>query len=199
MMAKQLHIPLFPLNNVLFPGGILPLRIFEPRYMEMVSVCMKEQSGFGVSLILSGKEVGEAATTYEVGTLVRITDWDQREDGLLGITVQGEQRFRILSTHVRSSQLIMAEVELLEDAAFTPIPPRHERAVTLLHELIERLGSDYSELQTLRYDDAVWVSGRLAELLPIGLPQKQYLLQIGDPIERLERLCDIWDCMQGED
>src|SRR3569623_49234 len=119
-MAKRLHLPLFPLNSVLFPGGVLPLRIFEPRYMEMVSVCMKEQSGFGVSLILSGKEVGEAATTYEVGTLVNIIDWDQRDDGLLGITVQGQQRFRIHATNVRSSQLVMAEVELLDEAAALP-------------------------------------------------------------------------------
>src|SRR3569833_1046083 len=181
-MAKQLHIPLFPLNTVLFPGGILPLRIFEPRYMEMVSVCMKEQSGFGVCLILSGKEVGEAATTYDVGTFVRIIDWDQRDDGMLGITVQGEQRFRVLSSHVRPSHLIMAEVELLDESTPAPVPPRHGRAV-----------------QTSHYEDAVWVSGRLAELLPIGLPQKQYLLQLDDPIERLERLCDMWECMQGED
>lgn len=197
-MATCLHIPLFPLNTVLFPGGLLPLRIFEPRYMEMVSVCMKEQSGFGVCLILSGKEVGEAATPYDVGTLVRIVDWEQRDDGLLGITVRGERRFRILSSKVRPSQLIMAEVELLDENTPTAIPPRHERAVPLLRDLIERLGGIPAE-QTLHYDDAVWVSGRLAELLPIDLPQKQYLLQLDDPIERLERLCDMWECMQGED
>src|SRR3569623_1408701 len=140
-LAKRLLLPLFPLISVLFPGGVLPLRIFEPRYMEVVSVCMKEQSGFGVSLILSGKEVGEAATTYEVGTLVNIIDWDQRVDRLAGIHAE----------------------------------------------------------QASHYEDAVWVSGRLAELLPIGLPQKQYLLQMDDPLERLTRLCDMWDCMQGEE
>lgn len=197
-MAKQLHIPLFPLNTVLFPGGILPLRIFEPRYMEMVSACMREQTGFGVCLILSGKEVGEAATTYDVGTFVRIIDWDQRDDGMLGITVRGEQRFRVLSSHVRPSHLIMAEVELLDESTPAPIPPRHARAVPLLRDLIQRLGGTHAE-QPPHYEDAVWVSGRLAELLPIGLPQKQYLLQLDDPIERLERLCDMWECMQGED
>src|SRR3569623_2221748 len=123
-MAKRLHLPLFPLNSVLFPGGVLPLRIFEPRYMEMVSVCMKEQSGFGVSLILSGKEVGEAATTYEVGALVYIIEWDQRDDGLLGITVHGPRRFRIHATKVRSSLLVMAVVELLDAAAAVTLPPR---------------------------------------------------------------------------
>src|SRR3569623_1581246 len=197
-MAKRLHLPLFPLNSVFFPGGGLPLRIFEPRYMEMVRVCMKEQSGFGVSLILSGKEVGEAATTYAVGTLVNIIDWDQRDDGLLGITVQGQQRCRIHATNVRSSQLVMAEVELLDEAAAVPVPPRHDRAVPLLRDLIERLGGIHAE-QASHYEDAVWVSGRLAELLPIGLPQKQYLLQMDDPLERLTRLCDMWDCMQGEE
>src|SRR3569623_817390 len=94
-MAKRLHLPLFPLNSVLFPGGVLPLRIFEPRFMVKVSVCMKEQSGIGVSLILSGKEVSEAATTYVVGCLVYIIVWYQRDDGLLGFSVQGLQRFRI--------------------------------------------------------------------------------------------------------
>src|SRR3569623_2260097 len=137
-MAKRLHLPLFPLNSVLFPGGVLPLRIFEPRYMEMVSECLKEQSGFGVSLSQSGKEVGEAATTYEGGTLVNIIDCDQRDDGLLGITVQGQRRFRIHATNVRSSQLVMAEEELLDAAAAVPVPPRQARAKPLLRALLAR-------------------------------------------------------------
>lgn len=197
-MTMCLRIPLFPLNTVLFPGGTLPLRIFEPRYMEMISACMKEQTGFGVSLILSGKEVGEAATPYDVGTLVRIVDWDQRDDGLLGITVRGERRFRARSSEVRPSHLIIAEVELLDESTPIAIPSRYERTVPLLRDLIERLGGMHVE-QTPHYDDAVWVSGRLAELLPIDLPQKQYLLQLDDPIERLERLCAMWECMQGDD
>ncbi len=197
-MLNRLQIPLFPLNSVLFPGGVLPLRVFEPRYMDMVSACMREQSGFGVCLILSGKEVGEAATTYDVGSLARIIDWDQREDGMLGITAQGQQRFRILSSHVRPGQLLCAEVELLEEPAAVPIPARFAHAVPLLRDLIERLGGLHAE-QPASYDDACWVSGRLAELLPIGLPQRQYLLQLDDPVERLERLCDMWDCMQGEE
>lgn len=197
-MTTCLRIPLFPLNTVLFPGGTLPLRIFEPRYMEMISACMKGQTGFGVSLILSGKEVGEAATPYDVGTLVRIVDWDQRDDGLLGITVRGERRFRTRSSEVRPSHLIIAEVELLDESTPLAIPSRYERAVPLLRDLIDRLGGIHAE-QTPHYDDAVWVSGRLAELLPIDLPQKQYLLQLDDPIERLERLCDMWECMQGDD
>src|SRR3569623_528967 len=155
-MAKRLHLPLFPLNSVLFPGGVLPLRIFEPRYMEMVSVCMKEQSGFGVSLILRGKEVGEAATTYEVGTLVNIIDWAQRDDGLLGITVQGQRRYRIPATLVRSSQLVMAVVELLDEAVAVPLSPRLERAVQLLRDLFERRGGSQAE-QASHYEDAVWV------------------------------------------
>ncbi len=197
-MSKRLHIPLFPLNTVLFPGGVLPLRVFEPRYMDMVSACMKQESGFGVCLILSGKEVGEAATTYDVGTYVRIIDWDQRDDGMLGIIAQGQQRFRILAARARPSQLLMADIELLDEPAPAPIPARFARAVPLLRDLLEHLGGLPAE-QSTHYADAAWVSGRLAELLPIGLPQRQYLLQLDDPIERLERLCDMWDCMQGED
>jgi len=117
---------------------------------------------------------------------------------MLGITAQGQRRFRILSSYVRPGQLLCAEVELLEEPAPAPIPARFARAAPLLRDLIERLGGFYAELPTY-YDDACWVSGRLAELLPIGLPQRQYLLQLDDPIERLERLCDMWDCMQSEE
>jgi len=92
------QIPLFPLNTVLFPGGPLPLRIFEARYVDMVSSCLKEDSPFGVLLIRDGGETGNA-TTHEIGTLARIVDWYQGSDGLLGVTAVGEQRFRLLSSH----------------------------------------------------------------------------------------------------
>jgi len=197
-MTTKLTIPLFPLNSVVFPGGVVPLRIFEPRYLEMVSACMKEGGGFGMALILSGSEVGEAAKTYDIGSYVRIIDWTLRDDGMLGISVQCEGRFRILATQVQANHLIHAEVELLEEQHPPTIPPQYSAAVDLLRDIITKVGGHYAELEP-RYDDPLWVSGRLAELLPIELLQKQHMLQMDDPMQRLDRLCAMWDCMESEE
>ena len=94
----SITVPLFPLNTVLFPGGVLPLRIFEPRYLDMVSDCLKSDTGIGVVLIKDGAETGKAADTYDTGTLSGISYWHKRPDGILGVTLKGDQRFRILST-----------------------------------------------------------------------------------------------------
>ncbi len=195
-MTTRIRIPLFPLHNVLFPGGVLPLRVFEPRYLEMVSTCMKEGTGFGIALILSGNEVGEAAKTYEVGSHVRIIDWTLRDDGLLGITVQSAGRFRILSSEVRPNQLIHAEVEMLEEPQASTFPQEYRAAIDLLRDIIAKVGGHYADIPP-NYDDPLWVSGRLAELLPIELIQKRHLLQMGDPPQRLERLCAMWSCMES--
>ena len=102
---KTIQLPLFPLHTVLFPGGPLPLRIFEARYLDMVSQCLQEDSGFGVCMIRHGREVGEPASTENMGVVARIVDWHQRHDGLLGITAIGEQRFRIASVRIQDNQL----------------------------------------------------------------------------------------------
>jgi len=193
-----MRIPLFPLHSVLFPGGVLPLRVFEPRYLEMISTCMKEGTGFAVALILSGSEVGAAAKTYDIGNLVRIIDWTMRDDGLLGISVQSEGRLRIHSTEVHPNQLIYAEVALLEDRQTQIMPEHYKLAVDLLRDIITKVGGHNAELEAF-YNDPLWVSGRLAELLPIELLQKQHLLQMDDPLQRLERLCAMWDCMETEE
>ncbi len=184
---SRLTIPLFPLHTVLFPGGVLPLRIFEPRYLDMVSECMRRDSGFGVCLIREGREVGEAALTYDVGTLVSISYFDRRPDGLLGITADGKARFRILSSEVLPNQLIRAEVELLAVEAPTPLPAEAWPLQELLRNILDQLDFPYAKLER-RFDDACWVGARLAELLPFKLTAKQYLLQMDDPLERLERL-----------
>lgn len=184
---SQLTIPLFPLNSVLFPGGPLPLRIFEPRYLAMISRCMKQKTGFGISLILAGSEVGKAADSYETGTLVRIHDWNQGRDGLLEITIMGEQRFRILSRRVEKDQLSMADVELLPHEPEIPVPASLASLPKLLKDLIEQVGPLYGQLPS-NLDDASWVGARLTELLPLALQWKQKLLQLDDPIARLEAL-----------
>lgn len=192
--AGRLTIPLFPLHTVLFPGGPLPLRIFETRYIDMVSRCMKQGGGFGVCLIQSGEEIGAAASTYDVGTLTRITDWHMRHDGLLGITTCGEQRFRIISGEVQPDQLTVAHVELIADAEARDVPVDYLPLVDVLRQMIEQVGHHYTALPK-RYADASWVGYRLSELLPIRLAQKQYLLQLADPIQRLERLCGLLETL----
>lgn len=182
-----ISIPLFPLNTVLFPGGVLPLRIFEPRYLDMVSECLKTDSGIGVVLIRSGQEVGELADTYDVGTLSHIRYWHKRSDGLLGVTLQGEQRFRILSIQARPNRLLIADVELLPEPPFIPVTAKHQQLVDLLKQIINQLEPPYTTL-TPAFENASWVSSRLVELLPFDLPDKQKLLMNEDAQQRLDTI-----------
>ena len=184
---SRLTIPVFPLHSVLFPGGPLVLRIFEPRYLDMISRCLKEDSGFGVSLIREGSEIGDAAEIYPVGTLGKITYWHKRPDGLLGVTVCGEQRFHIVEQRVASDQLLIADVELLSIDPPQGVPEEYQGLVAMLKRIIGELGHPYINLPK-QYDDAGWVSARLVELLPLEYSHKQRLLQENDPLRRLEVL-----------
>ncbi len=187
---NRLSIPLFPLHTVLFPGGPLALRIFETRYLDMVSRCLREDSGFGVVLIRDGNEVGGVPEVYDVGTMGHISYWEKRGDGLLGITLRGEQRFRILEQKVEANQLMVAEVELLPNEPAVAVPVEYEALVTMLLKMVDELGHPYVTLPKA-YDDSAWVGARLTELLPLELVQKQRLLQLNDPLERLERIASL--------
>jgi len=180
-------IPLFPLNTVMFPGGVLPLRIFEPRYLDMVSQCLRDDTPIGVIQIRNGKEVGQAADTYEVGTLSIISYWNRRPDGLLGITLRGTQRFRVLSHEVKPNQLIMAEVETLRENPPVAINDKYQSMASLLRKIIAQLDPPYTTMPT-HYDDLEWISARLCELLPMPLDYKQELLEYDDIIDRIEQL-----------
>ena len=180
-------IPLFPLNTVLFPGGVLPLRIFEARYLDMIGECMRGDTGFGVCAIRSGSEVGGAAECCQVGTLARVMDFDRGEDDLLYILAKGESRFRVLNQHVAPNRLLRADIELLEDVPDRELPANRQGLARLLQQLLQRAGEPYSGLQP-QYQSAAWVTGRLAELLPFALHDKQRLLEIDDPMRRLETL-----------
>lgn len=180
-------IPLFPLNTVLFPEGLLALRIFEPRYLSMVSACMKNASGFGICLIREGAEVNSSASIHQVGTLANIVDWQMNPDGLLGITAQGKQRFSVLAERTESNQLRVATVQLLPDETPTEVPAHYLAMVELLRQTIERpQGARFQGIK--RYSDASWVGARLTELLPLKLTLKQDFLQLNCPIQRLDRL-----------
>lgn len=183
----QTEIPLFPLNTVLFPGGVLPLRIFEPRYLDMVGRCMREGSEFGVVLIREGVEAGGGASVFSLGTLAQIVDFDQLPDKLLGITTRGTRRFRVLSARTEDDGLHVARVEVLPEPDSVPLPLDFQRYAALLEQALPQMGDFFKHLQP-RYDDAGWVSGRLTEVLPIALQDKQRLLEMDDPLARLELL-----------
>jgi len=193
-MAAQLpfiEVPLFPLNTVLYPGGQLQLRIFEPRYLDLVRECTRTGSAFGVCLILEGNEVGAPARPAAVGTLARITDFNHREDGLLGIATEGGERFRVLRTRVRSDGLMRGEVELWPDEASQQVPVEYTLLQTILERLIETIGPQWRHAPRSSYDDAGWLSFRLAELLPLAGDEQQQLLEMTDPLRRLATLRDI--------
>lgn len=186
----KVTIPLFPLNTVLFPGGVLPLRIFEPRYLDMISHCLRTECGIGVVLISKGREVGGAADTYEIGTLSRIRYWHQRSDGTLGVTLEGKQRFRILSQQIEKNQLIQAEVELLPEIIGSSLSPQYQYLAEILQNILGQLEPPYSTM-ALQLDDADWVASRLIELLPLELPLKQQLLIVDSAREKLAEVARV--------
>jgi Lon protease-like protein len=196
--ATHATIPLFPLNTVLFPGGPLRLRIFEPRYLDMVSRCMREDTGFGVALIVEGREAGGAAQTVQIGTLARIVDFEQLEGGLLGITARGERRFRIVHGHQESDGLNVCQVEWLEDEPRVEIPPQHAVLAELLRRALEQIGPAYGEV-TPAYEDSTWVGLRLAEILPLAAVERQELLELNDGPERLQWLQSRLDIQESRD
>ncbi|UCG74358.1 MAG: LON peptidase substrate-binding domain-containing protein [Chromatiales bacterium] len=177
-------IPLFPLRTVLFPGGPLPLRVFEPRYLDMISRCMKDDAEFGVVMIRDGSEVGDARIA-EIGTRARITDWYQGSDGILGVTAVGTQRFVLQAVDKQADGLYLGTVEALAPEPEVALPAEYEPMATLLKAVIEDLGKLYDPLPK-HYEDAAWVAARFAEILPMEIEQKQTCLEIDDPIQRLE-------------
>jgi Lon protease-like protein len=180
------EVPLFPLRTVLFPGGSLRLRIFEPRYLNLVSRCLREEIGFGVVLIRQGAEVGPAVTC-EVGTLARITDWYTLSDGLLGITALGTERLRIHRSRREADGLVVGEVTMLGAEREAALEERHTAAVAALQSLSALANEPIAEAQW-RPDDASWVAARLAELLPASSAEKQSWLELDDPLERLDAI-----------
>lgn len=182
------ELPLFPLSSVLFPEGGLSLRIFEPRYLDMIRDCARDDVGFGVCLILDGGEVGEPATPAAIGTLARIVDFHTGSDGLLGILARGDRRFRVQQTRVRDDGLIRAQVEWIEEGEIQSVPAECGLLATILERFHEQAGGEYAMVDRARYDEASWVAYRLAEALPLEPSERQLLLQMSDPIERLIQL-----------
>ena len=182
-------LALFPLNTVLFPGGRLPLRIFEQRYMTMAKACLRDGSPFGVCAIREGREVGDPAVPYEVGTLARIGQWDMPQLGVLQVLAQGGERFRILERRAQPDGLQLARIEMLAEPTDAPAAEKYRVPVRILQRVIEEQPQLIAEPH--RLDSCAWVSARLIELLPLSLATKQELLELDDAAERMARLAKL--------
>ena len=185
--AGLCDLAIFPLNAVLFPAGLLPLRLFEQRYMEMAKGCLKDNAPFGVCLIHSGSEVGAPATPEPVGCTARIVAWDMQQLGVLTVTTRGEQRFRIRDARVTDSGLTRANVELIGDDVDVQLPEEFGACARLLQTVIKEHGEAVMAAP-LRFDSSSWVGARLTELLPVPLAAKQQLLELTDALQRIEIL-----------
>lgn len=185
MTAAPAGIPLFPLATVLFPGGWLPLKIFEQRYLDMTKACLRDATPFGVCLIREGREVGDPATPHAVGCLAHIEQWDVPHPSLFALLARGGARFRVLGTQVAANGLISGRIEALPEPTR---PATIDRAcLEVLRLAIERAGAG-SVPGPVQFDDPVWVSYRLAEILPIAVSERQALLEETDTGVRLARI-----------
>ncbi|HRD49450.1 MAG: LON peptidase substrate-binding domain-containing protein [Candidatus Competibacter sp.] len=189
MTATQ-EFPLFPLKTVLFPGGVLPLKIFETRYLDMVSYCLKSDSGFGVVMIYEGNEAGgQPVSIHPVGTLARIVDFDPLDDGLLGVTCLGVQRLRVVGHRIQPDNLLIGQVLWLPDDPVLPPLPSHEPLVRVLRDVLDQENlATYARFLAPDWRDAAWIGNRLTELLPLPLHIRQALLEMTEPHQRLDIL-----------
>ena len=187
MPEARRTIFLFPLGTVLFPGGSLPLKIFEQRYLDMTKACIRDNLPFGVCLIREGHEVGVSATPESVGCLATIEQWDMPNPGMFHLLARGGERFRVIETSVASNGLMSAEVAILPDGE--PCSPDAE-CVVLVKSVIDRVGAENFP-QPVKLDDGAWVAYRLAEMVSLPMTVKQRLLEmdsasgVADEIKKL--------------
>ena len=182
-------LPLFPLNTVVFPGGRLPLKIFEQRYLEMVKQAIAASTPFGICAIREGTETGTPAVPYSIGTCVRITDWDMPQTGILHVETLAQERFVVRSTHVEPSGLLIGAVEAVTPESALAVPEDLELAVEILRHIISEFADAHFPAPH-DFGNAVWVGYRLSEVLPLKLSVRQNLLEMNDSITRLRILTE---------
>ncbi len=185
--SRPTRIALFPLQTVLFPDGLLPLQIFETRYVDLVRDCLRTESGFGVVPIRQGQEAGHAAIPFEIGTYGTIVDWSRGENGLLNILVQGRDRFRITSQHAAPHQLITAEVEWLTPPASIVAPEKYKELKAFLQRIHEETTATGETLSTDTLM-TVQIAYRIAALLPLPIAEKVALLGLNDDAQLLSAI-----------
>ena len=191
-------IPLFPLNVVLVPEGHLPLRIFERRYLDMVRECTSEGKPFGVVLVIPPDEPDEPASHARFGTDANIRDFHTMEDGLLGIVARGGRRFTVEATRSRDDGLLVGTVRYLAPEPPAELPAEFGLLADIVRGFMDKVGSDYPAFEDPRTDDALWIGYRLTELLPLDIMEKQSLLELEDPLLRLQALLEILPRFQVE-
>ena len=197
--AISRKIPLFPLGTVLFPDGVIALKIFEARYLDMIKRCLREKTEFGVISIIKNIDSDQesvSATFSQIGTLALIEDFDPVQPALYMTKSFGTQRFKLLNSTQEASGLWIGEIELLENDPLIPVPQEHQKVAKLLDEIIsviqsEDLMGEAPFKKPYKVDDCGWVSNRLAELLPISLAQKNHLLAQTNPRIRLDLVTEI--------
>jgi hypothetical protein len=195
MSPTPAWLPLFPLKTVLFPGGVLPLKVFETRYVDMVRECMKQNTPFGVVLIKTGQEVGAPAEPEAAGCLAHITQWDMPTLGVMLLRTRGGERFRILETRVLADQRVEARVEMIAADADVPISDAHVDCAKALKIVIDDIDAKGQAeqgdafispfAQPIQLENAAWVANRWCEILPIPLKARQKLLELEDAESRL--------------
>ncbi len=210
MSTVPTSIPLFPLQTVLYPGGWLPLRVFELRYLDMIGRCQREASPFGVVLLSEGEEVRQVQASEggappqfaterfaSVGTLAEIVAIDKSQPGLWLIECQGTQRFRVTGTQQRPHGLWTADIEPIAADVVVAVSEHLAPARDALRQLLDNLSEHQPQAlanlplrEPYQWDDCGWVANRWLELLPLPLPQKQQLLTLDNPMLRLELVAD---------
>ncbi len=190
MPEGVIQVPIFPLNTVVFPGGRLPLMIFEQRYLEMTKRCIRASTPFGVCLIREGREVGEPAQPYEIGCLASIVSWDMPQLGIFILMTQGTQRLRIIEQWTQPDRLRVANIELLPEEDYQLLPTEHIAFANVLRAVAGRAGESTFPAPP-RYDDATWIAYRLAEVLPLENTVRQQLLEMPDADSRLQLLTSV--------
>ncbi|MBU2954005.1 LON peptidase substrate-binding domain-containing protein [Marinobacter sp. F3R08] len=190
-----MNVPLFPLNSIVLPRGRIPLQLFEPRYIDMLTRCLKEDRGFVVVLLQEGGEAGRTVAFYDIGTYVRIIDFQQLDNGLLGITVEGESKVSVIRSWQQEDGLNLGDVECLIEEVASEVPESFSELPSVLkalfrHPVIRDLNME------IDYGDARDVGWRLTELLPLDKQEKQRLVELQDPLERLGRLQELLEALE---
>ena len=182
--------PIFPLKSIVLPGGVFPLRIFERRYLDMVTKCIKEDTGFCIALVQKEDRNKYIDQVYEIMSYVEITDWNKLEDGILGISVEGKSLAKVKKCELNKDNLLIGQVDIVKPEKEFMVPQKYQLLSKFYRKIYPGI-KDYIDFKRERYADASWVGYRLTECLPLDLQTKASLISLDDAILRLEKIYDI--------
>ena len=187
---KKNQIAMFPLKSIVLPGGLFPLRIFERRYINMVKNCLKNETGFCITLVRAESDNGYITNVYNYGCYVKIVDWNQLEDGLLGITVEGIKKIHVLECNLNEDNLLQGSIEDIEVEKEYMVPQKYLSLSKFYKKIYPNI-KDFISFKKERYADATWVSFRLTECLPLDSSTKNKLIALDNAFDRLDKLNEI--------